>query len=227
MKGTKKYVREYDYIGYNEKGKTLGVKKERQFESAQGGSLGMDLAEKVLYTASGSRAIKQIRDNVFNQSLSPDVLSKGKMIGKDYEDKLSNAFDYISEMAKELDPSIKNAKIKFAVAESNNKSFVKDKNVLEEIQNKLEIALAIDKSNISDELILDLWSAITSKGITNRKDYERLVERIGKGKLQQSRKKGQKTLTQSQADEQAKQSLSATIVGDKTKITGSFHVKLY
>jgi hypothetical protein len=227
MKGTKKYVREYDYIGYNEKGKTLGVKKERQFESAQGGSLGMDLAEKVLYTASGSRAIKQIRDNVFNQSLSPDVLSKGRMIGKDYQDKLSNAFEYISEMAKNLDPSIKNAKIKFAVAESNNKSFVKDKNILEEIQNKLEIAIAIDKSNMSDELILDLWSAITSKGITNRKDYERLVERIGKGKLEKSKKKGQTRLTQSEADEQAKQSLSATIVGDKTKIPGSFHVKLY
>ena len=227
MKGTKKYIREYDYIGYNEKGKTLGVKKERKFESAQGGSLGMDLAEKVLYTASGSRAIKDIRDKVFDQSLSSDILSKGKMIGKEYQDKLSNAFDYISQMAKELDPSIKNSKIKFAVAESNNKNYVQDKKVLEEIQNKLEIALAIDKSNISDELILDLWAAITSKGITNRKDYERLVERIGKGKLEKSRKKGQKRLTQKEADEQAKQSLSATIVGDKKKIPGSFHVKLY
>ena len=227
MNGRKKYVREYDYIGYNEKGKTLGVKKERQFESAQGGSLGMDLAEKVLYTAAGSRAIKQVRDRVFDQSLSSDILSKGKMIGKEYQDKLSNAFDYISEMAKKLDPSIKNAKIKFAVAESNNKSFVKDKNVLEEIQNKLEIAMSIDKSNMSDELILDLWSAITSKGITNRKDYEKLVERIGKGKLEKSRKKGQKQLSQQEADLQAKQALSATIVGDKTKIPGSFHVKLY
>ena len=227
MKGTKKYVREYDYVGYNEKGKTLGVKKERQFKEAQGGSLGLDLAEKVLYTASGSRALKSIRDKVFNQSLSPDLLSRGKMIGKEYEDRLANAFDYISEMAKELDPSIKNAKIKFAVAESNNKSFLRDSKVLEEIQNKLEIALAIDKSNISDELILDLWSAITSKGITNRRDYEKLVERIGKSKLEKSKKKGQKRLTQKEADEQAKQSLSATIVGDKTKIPGSFHVKLY
>lgn len=227
MKGTKKYVREYDYIGYNEKGKTLGVKKERQFESAQGGSLGMDLAEKVLYTASGSRSIREVRDRVFNQSLSTDIISKGKMIGKEYEDKLANAFDYISEMAKELDPSIKNSKIKFAVAESNNKSYVKDKKILEEIQNKLEIALSIDKSGISDELILDLWAAITSKGITNRRDYEKLVERIGKSKLEKSKKKGQKQLTQKEADTAAKQALSATIVGDKTKIPGSFHVKLY
>ena len=227
MTGKKKYIREYDYIGYNEKGKTLGVKKEKQFESAQGGSLGMDLAEKVLYTASGSRSIRQIRDKIFNQSLSQDILSKGKMVGKDYDDKLLNAFNYISEMAKEIDPSIKNSKIKFAVAESNNKSYVKSKTVLEEIQNKLEIFLAIDKSGISDELILDLWSAITSKGITNRKDYERLIERIGKGKLQKSNKKGQKRLTQKEADTQAKEALSATIVGDKSKIPGSFHVKLY
>jgi len=90
-----------------------------------------------------------------------------------------------------------------------------------------QIAIAIEKSGKSSEVILDLWSAITSKGITNRKDYERLVERVGKGKLQRSKKKGQTRLTQAQADEQAKQSLSATIVGDKTKIPGSFHVKLY
>ena len=227
MTGRKKYVREYDYIGYNEKGKTLGVKKERQFESAQGGSLGMDLAEKVLYTANGSRAIKDIRKDVFNQSLSPDVLSRGKQVGKDHEQKLSNAFDYISKMATELDPSIKNKEIRFAVSDMNNKSYVRDKKVLEEVQNKLEIAIAIEKSGKSSEVILDLWSAITSKGITNRKDYERLVERVGKGKLQRSKKKGQTRLTQAQADEQAKQSLSATIVGDKTKIPGSFHVKLY
>jgi len=227
MNGTKKYVREYDYIGYNEKGKTLGVKKERQFESAQGGSLGLDLAEKVLYTASGSRAIRDVRDRVFDKSLSSDIFSRGKMIGKEYQDKLANAFDYISEMAKELDPSIKDSKIKFAVAESNNKSYIKDKQVLEEIQNKLEIALSIDKSGISDELILDLWAAITSKGITNRRDYEKLVERIGKSKLEKSRKKGQKQLSQKEADTAAKQALSATIVGDKSKIPGSFHVKLY
>ena len=65
---------------------------------------------------------------------------------------------------------------------------------------------------------------ITSKGITNRKDYERLVERIGRENLKNLR---DKRLTQAQADEEARQSLSATIMGDKKKIPGSFHIKLY
>ena len=46
-------------------------------------------------------------------------------------------------------------------------------------------------------------------------------------KLQKSKKRGQKRLTQEQADEEARQSLSATTVGDKKKIPGSFHLKLY
>jgi hypothetical protein len=104
---------------------------------------------------------------------------------------------------------------------------MKDKDVIRHIQTKLEISFGVEKSGIPDEVVLDLWKAITSKGITNRKDYERLVERIGKGKLQKSKKRGQKRLTQEQADEEARQSLSATIMGDKKKIPGSFHLKLY
>jgi hypothetical protein len=64
MDGNKKYKRETDSIIYNPKGKTLGVKKEKEFKEAQGGSLGMGDAEKILYTASGSREVKKIRRDI-------------------------------------------------------------------------------------------------------------------------------------------------------------------
>ena len=227
MDGTKKYVREYDYLGYNSVGKTMGVKKERTFKEAQSGSIGLDVAEKVIYTANGSRAIKSVRDQVFNSSLSSDVLSKGQMKGKTREDELENSLEYIKKMAEEINPSVKDKQIRFARVESNNQSALKDKDAYIEVQNKMEIAYAIEKSGIPDEIVLDLWNAITSKGITNRRDYERLIEKIGKSKLQQSKKRGQKRLTQEQADEAAKLTLRATIVGDKRKIPGSFHIKLY
>jgi hypothetical protein len=116
------------------------------------------------------------------------------MIGKTYEDKLKNSFDYIEKMSNELDPSTKNKKMLFAADSAVNKEYLKNKKVYEEAQNKLEIALSLNKSGKEDEIIVDLWSAITSKGITNRKDYERLVERIGWGLYNRSKKKGQKRL---------------------------------
>ena len=227
MNGNKKYKRETDSIIYNSKGKTLGVKKEKEFKEAQGGSLGMGDAEKILYTASGSREVKKIRRDIFNQSLSSDIISKGGMIGKTYEDKLKNSYNYIEGMSNILEPSTKNKKMTFAITEMNNNQNMKNKKVYEEVQNKLEIALSVKKSGKEDEVILDLWSAITSKGITNRKDYERMVERIGYGMYKRSKKSGQKQLTQKEADELAKQSLRATIMGNQSKVPGSFHIKLY
>ena len=226
-KGRKRFVREYDYVVYNEKGKTLGVKKIEEFKEAQGGSMGMDLTDKVLYTAKGARAIKSLRKEVFNKSLSPDIISDGKTIGKDYQDKLNNAIEYIYAMARELEPSLKNKKIKFATASQVDQQYKKNKDIIRLIQTKLEIAFGVEKSGIPDEVVLDLWKSITSKGITNRKDHEKLIERIGQGKLQKSKKRGQKRLTQAQADEAARQSVSATIKGNQKKIPGSFHLKLY
>jgi hypothetical protein len=227
MDGNKKYKRETDSIIYNSVGKTLSVKKEKQFKESQGGSLGMGDAEKILYTASGSREVKKIRRDIFNQSLSSDIISKGEMIGKTYEDKLNNSYNYIEGISNVLEPSTKNKKLSFSAAEMNNNQNMKDRKVYEEVQNKLEIALAVKKSGKEDEVILDLWSAITSKGITNRKDYERLVERIGYGMYNRSKKPGQKRLTQKEADELAKESLRATIMGNQSKVPGSFHIKLY
>jgi hypothetical protein len=227
MDGTKKYKRETDSVIYNAKGKNLSVSKETQFNAAQGGSLGMNLAEKILYTPSGSREIKKIRRDIFNKSLSSNIISQGGMIGKTYEDKLKNSYNYFEGISNSLNPSTKNKKLVFAASEINNTAYMKNLKVYEEVQNKLEISHSIKKSGKEDELILDLWSAITSKGITNRKDYERLVEGIGYRLYKKSKKPGQKRLTQDEADELAKQSLRATIMGNQTKVPGSFHLKLY
>ena len=227
MDGNKKYKRETDSIIYNSVGKTLSVKKEKQFKESQGGSLGMGDVEKILYTASGSREVKKIRRDIFKQSLSSDIISRGEMIGKNYEDKLNNSYNYIEGISNVLEPSTKNKKLSFSAAEMNNTQNMEDRKVYEEVQNKLEIALAVKKSGKEDEVILDLWSAITSKGITNRKDYERMVERIGYGMYNRSKKPGQKRLTQKEADELAKESLRATIMGNQSKVPGSFHIKLY
>ena len=227
MDGNKKYKRETDSIIYNPAGKTLSVIKEDKFIEAKGGSFGMKDAEKVVYTASGSREIKKIRRDIFKKSLSSDVISQGEMIGKNYEDKLNNSYNYIEGISNVLEPSTKNKKLSFSAAEMNNTQNMKDRKVYEEVQNKLEIALAVKKSGKEDEVILDLWSAITSKGITNRKDYERMIERIGYGMYNRSKKPGQKRLTQKEADELAKESLRATIMGNQSKVPGSFHIKLY
>jgi hypothetical protein len=227
MDGTKKYKRETDSVIYNAEGKTLSVSKEAEFNAAQGGSLGMNLVEKIIYTPSGSREIKKIRRDVFNKSLSSNIISRGEMIGKTYEDKLKNSYNYFEGISNSLNPSTKNKKLVFAASETNNTAYMKNLKVYEEVQNKLEISYSIKKSGKEDELILDLWSAITSKGITNRKDYERLVEGIGYRLYKKSKKPGQKRLTQDEADELAKQSLRATIMGNQTKVPGSFHLKLY
>ncbi len=228
MDGNKKYKRETDSVIYDPKGNGgLKVRKEDKFIEAQGGSFGMKDAEKVVYTASGSREVKKIRRDIFNKSLSSDIISQGEMIGKTYEDKLKNSYNYIDGMSNALDPSTKNKKLAFSASEMNNNQNMKDVKTYKEVQNKLEIALAVKKSGKEDEVILDLWSAITSKGITNRKDYERMVERIGYGIYNRSKKPGQKRLTQKEADELAKESLRATIIGNQSKVPGSFHIKLY
>lgn len=227
MEGNKKYKKETDIIIYNPKGKTLSVKKEKQFKEAQGGSLGMGDAEKILYTAKASREINNIRKNIFKTSLSNNIISKGSTIGKTYEDKLNNSFSYIEKISNELDYSTKNKQLKFAATNNNNTQYLKDKQIYEEIQNKLEIAIAIKKSGNDDQVILDLWSAITSKELTNRKDYERLIERIGRGIYNQSKKSGKKRLTQEEADRIAMDSLRAKIMGNQYKVPGSFHIKLY
>jgi hypothetical protein len=225
--GTISYERQKDTISYNSKGHILNS-ISKGFEKAQGGSIGMGVAENVVYNALGARGVKKARDLVFKQQLSPNIISSGKMIGKEYEEKLSNSLQYVGELAKLLNPGLKNKEVLLATTSGAREANKKDKDVYVGMQNKMELSVAIHKSNKTDEIILDLWSAIVGKGITNRKDYEVLIEKIGNAKYKQSQKKGQTRLTQDQADQEALKLIAASkLEGNPLKIPGSFHLKLY
>lgn len=225
--GTISYERQKDMISYNSKGHVLNA-TTKGFAAAQGGSAGMEVVESVVYNSLAAREVKRARSNVFKQELSSDIISKGKMIGKEYEDRLDNSLQYVGELAKLLNPGLKNKEVLLASTSGRREQDKKDKDVYVGMQNKMEIAVAIHKSNKEDEIILDLWSAIVGKGITNRKDYERLIEKIGNVRYKQSRKKGQTRLSQDQADDEAlKLIASSKMEGNPLKIPGSFHLKLY
>jgi hypothetical protein len=225
--GTISYERQKDTITYNSKGHTL-TSLSKGFEKAAGGSAGMDVVETVVYNALGAREVKKARGNIFKQQLSPNLISSGKMIGKDYDERLGNSLQYVGELAKLLNSGLKNKEVLLATASGAREQRQRDKDVYVGMQNKMEISTAIHKSNKADEIILDLWSAIVGKGITNRKDYEVLIEKIGNVKYKQSQKKGQRRLTQDQADDEAlKLIVASKLEGNPLKIPGSFHLKLY
>jgi len=225
--GSISYERQKDTITYNSKANILSS-LTKGFEKAQGGSAGMEVTESIIYNALGAREVKKARNIVFNQTLSPNIISSGRMIGSDYEQQLSNSLEYAGELAKLLNPGLKNKQIMLATSSTVSEALKRDKGTYVAMQNKMEISVAIHKSNKPDEIILDLWSAIVGKGITNRKDYEKLIENIGYIRYKQSQKKGQKRLTQDQADQEALKLIAASkLEGNPLKIPGSFHLKLY
>jgi hypothetical protein len=215
--GKMSYKRETDTIRYNNASSSLKVEKEAQFKTAAGGSMGMGGANIILYNSGAIRKMQSIRGQVFNKSLSPDIVSNGEMIGKSYDDKKKNSEKYMDVLAKNIDPSVKNKTLSSYIGNYRN------------AQNKLEIVFAIQNSGNQkkqDEIILDLWSGIVSKGILNRKDSEKIIERIGKNIYNKSKKIGQKNLTQDQADDKARSILMANQIAPN-KISASFHLKLY
>jgi len=217
-KGKMKYEKETDTIRYID-ATSASLKVEKQsgvFNEAAGGSMGIQAANSILYTSDASRKLQKIRGQVFNRLLSSNIISNGRMLGKDVSDKKSNALNYMDLMANNIEPSFKDKKMNIKGSYTSS-------------QNKLEIAFSILNSgnkNKQDEIILDLWSAITSKGIINRKDSEKMVEKLGKNLYNKSRKMGQKNLTQEQADIKARAILATKDI-DVNKISGSFHIKLY
>jgi hypothetical protein len=217
-KGKMKYEKETDTIRYIDavSGSLKVEKQSGVFNESAGGSMGIQAANSILYTSDASRKLQKIRGQVFNGLLSSNIISNGRMLGKDVSDKKSNALNYMDLMANDIEPSFKNKKMNIKGGYTSS-------------QNKLEIAFSILNSgnkNKQDEIILDLWSAITSKGIVNRKDSEKMVEKLGKNLYNKSRKMGQKNLTQEQADVKARAILATKDI-DVNKISGSFHIKLY
>lgn len=225
--GSTEYVKEIHTLKYDAKNKILYV-LAKGFETARSGSAGLEIAEKIVYTASAAREIKQIRKNVFGSPLTTQILSRGMMKGSDPQDQIEKSFTYSTELAYLINPNLRTRTAWIASAEENRTRYRNDRDTYVTIQNKMELACAIERSNIKNEIVLDLWSAIIGKGITNRKDYQKLIERVGNYRYKQSQKLGSKKLSKEKADLEAMNIiLTGRTEGNPSKIPGGFHLKLY
>jgi len=147
-------------------------------------------------------------------------MSKGISIKSGYDDEqVALAKKYMDELADMLEPYLKNVNKKFDRG-------VKGTDKLRAVQNKLEIATAIKESGIEDEIILDLYRAIKSKAVINRRDHQRVIKKLSDSIMKQSKRKGQKQLNRDQADLEAEMRL-LTKIGSNFKLPSSFHLKLY
>jgi len=218
------YKDKYDYVQTDDKGTTFRMPGRGEFAAAQGGSFGIKDAENVYYTAKGKRVIDKARDDAgftnFPSQQKPNIMSKGFSIKNAFDkDQAELAKKYMDELSNVLEPVLKNKEKKL------------DKNIrgtekMRAIQNKLEIATGIKESGIEDEIILDLYKAIKSKAVINRRDYQKIIKKLSDSILKQSKRKGQRQLTQEQADLEAEMRL-VTKMGSNFKLPSSFHLKLY
>jgi len=218
------YKDKWDHVQTDDKGTTFKMPGSKDFSAAQGGSFGIKDAQNVFYTAKGKRAIDKVREKSkfknFPQQQKSNIISKGMSIRNGYDtEQVAQAKVYMDELCNILKPIVKNVDKKF---DKNIKGTEK----LRSIQNKLEVAVGIKESGIEDEIIIDLFNAIKSKSIVNRRDYEKILARISKSILEKSKRKGQKRLTQEEADLQARSTLNVKM-GTNYKLPSCFHLKLY
>ena len=208
---------EYDYVNPGTS-KNIVVASSGEFGAAQGGSMSLREAENVIYTAKGINKLRKERRDVVpnNANILTDV----------YDNDIERSKKYMENLAKDLEPSKTNGKLKLG---NKEESLLKQKrNALEyakDAQNKLEMAVAMKASGKEDEIIIDLWKSCTSKGIVRRKDFERILSRATREEKYRAKKLG-KNLTDDQAEKIAFDKLS-TKVSPSIKIPASIHLKLY
>jgi hypothetical protein len=204
---------EYDYVNPGTTNNIV-VASSGEFGAAGGGSISMDQAESVFYTAKGKNAVNKARRNAVpnNANILTDV----------YGGNIDSAKQYMANMAKEIDPSVTSGTLKLgnkSMSKLNELKYTKD------AQNKLEMALSIKESGKEDEIIIDLWKSCTSKGIVRRKDFERILGRAAREEKYRAKKLG-KQINMDQAEKIAFDKLS-TKVSTSVKIPASVHLKLY
>jgi catalase (peroxidase I) len=192
------------------------------FSAAQGGSFNTNDAENVIYTAKGKRSMDEIRKKTdIKKFRNSQLLSKGMTLrlGIDPTD-YSLHKKYLDELSNALEPYVKNQE------KTIDKGVGKDTDKLRSLISKLEIATVIKESGQEDEIILDLYNAIKSKSVVNRKDFEKIIGKLSDSIYKQSRAKGQKQLTRQESDVLAKARL-ITKMGSNYKLPSSFYIKLY
>jgi hypothetical protein len=204
---------EYDYVNPGTTNNIV-VQSSGEFGAAGGGSISMDQAESVFYTARGKSAVNKARRDAVpnNANILTDV----------YDNDIDRSKKYMENMAKEIDSSTAKGQLKLGNKKLNKNAELK---YAKDAQNKLEMALAIKESGKEDEIIIDLWKSCTSKGIVRRKDFERILGRAAREEKYRAKKLG-KTISTEQAEKIAFDKLS-TKVSPSVKIPASVHLKLY
>ena len=204
---------EYDYVNPGTTNNIV-VASSGEFGAAGGGSISMDQAESVFYTAKGKNAVNKARRNAVpnNANILTDV----------YGGNIDSAKQYMANMAKEIDPGVTSGTLKLG---NKSMSKVNELKYAKDAQNKLEMALSLKESGKEDEIVIDLWKSCTSKGIVRRKDFERILGRAAREEKYKAKKLG-KQINMDQAEKIAFDKLS-TKVSTSVKIPASVHLKLY
>jgi hypothetical protein len=193
---------------------------------AAAGTIGRNAIEKIVYNSKSLRNLVNIRKstikNNFNRTnIISSVDNKNPITGKSQRSTSSPSNDYLQKLAENADHSL--------IGQTMNTNNLSGIRTYKNAQDKLEINFAINNVGTKkeqDEIRINLWEACTSRGIVDRKEYEKMVTRIGARLYKKSKKNGQENITAQQAEDLAKDLMSAKNI-KPTRIPSSFHIKLY
>ena len=206
-----------DKIFYNDVGN--GFKAQSKGAPAAAGQIGKKIIEKNVYTSKSLKKILNIRKSTIKNNFNnKDIISNIPLVGRAQSPTTNSSVEYLQKLAEDVDHSLNNKT-------PNINSYLLNTTA----QDKLEINFAIDNAGTKreqDEIRINLWEACTSRGIVDRKEYEKMVTRIGARLQKKSRKKGQQNMTIQEAENLAKDLMRARNV-NPTRIPSSFHIKLY
>jgi len=206
-----------DKVFYNDAGN--GFKSQTKGAPAAAGQVGKKIIEKNVYTSNALKKILNIRKSTIKNNFNKkDIISNIPLSGRAQSPTTNSSVEYLQKLAEDADHSLINKT-------PNIKSYFPNTSA----QDKLEINFAIDNAGTKkeqDEIRINLWESCTSRGIVDRKEYEKMVTRIGARLHKKSRKKGQQNMTIQEAENLAKDLMRARNV-NPTRIPSSFHIKLY
>jgi len=206
-----------DKVFYND---DVGAfKSQTKGAPAAAGQVGKKIIEKNVYTSNALKKILNIRKSTIKNNFNKkDIISNIPLSGRAQSPITNSSVEYLQKLAEDADHSLINKT-------PNIKSYFPNTSA----QDKLEINFAIDNAGTKkeqDEIRINLWESCTSRGIVDRKEYEKMVTRIGARLHKKSRKKGQQNMTIQEAENLAKDLMRARNV-NPTRIPSSFHIKLY
>lgn len=216
--GEKTYVREFNYLTYEDLKQNLSAKPQKRYKEAQSGSLGIENINEISFTADVAAKIRTIRNKIEGMKHRNIVDGQGSaQVGIIQKEKTDAAMKYFDLLCKNIDTTLKNKTYQLAATEANRNSISRDAKRLKSIQTELEILYAIEKSKDPVEMVFDLWKAAVAKGQTGRKGaFDKIVQGLQEAK----------GISKEEAQKEAEKLMRAK-TPPVIKIPSSFHLKLY